>query len=115
MKLIQHLSDEVWCTMWDTKESYAWKYHQKVKDTLGSGSRASQSQGLRPKKKHNLSVDQMLDMVGKKYREKTKMGCFFFMDFENDKYYTTWHTTKNTQQTLGERAQGAPLPAPCPI
>ena len=27
MKPIRFLSNEVWCTMWDTKESHASKYH----------------------------------------------------------------------------------------
>ena len=31
-KPIQFLSNEVWATMWDTKQSYASKYQQKSKD-----------------------------------------------------------------------------------
>ena len=64
-------------------------YHQKAKERQGNGNRVSQSQRWQTRKKHNVSVDHMLDRVGKKYREKTKAGYFWFMDFEDDKYYVT--------------------------
>ena len=75
--------------MWDTKELYATMYHQKANERQGNGNRASQSQGSRPRKKHNLSVDQMLVRGEKKYHEKTNAGYFWFIDFEDDKYYVT--------------------------
>ena len=72
MKPIQLLSNEVLAT----KESYANKYHQKSKERQENGGRSSQSQGSRPRKKHNLSVQQMLDKGGQQCREKTKAGYF---------------------------------------
>ena len=87
MKLNQFLN--VWATMWDTKESYANKYHQKSKERQENGGRSSQSQGSRPRKKHNLSVEQMLDRGGRKYRKKTKAGYFWFVEYEGDKFYMT--------------------------
>ena len=76
LKLIQLLSNEVWATIWDTKESYASKYHQKSKDGQEAVGRNSKSQGSRSRKKHDLSVEQMLDKGGKKYREKARVGYF---------------------------------------
>ena len=81
MKPIQFLSNEVWYTMWDTKESYATKYHHKTKERYCNGKPNPQSQESWPGKKHNLSVDLLLDRGGKKYRVKTKAGYFWFMDF----------------------------------
>ena len=72
MKPIQFLSNEVWATMWDTKEAYANEYHQKSKDRQEHGGRNSQSQGSRPRK--SLLVEQMLDRGGRKRWEKTKAG-----------------------------------------
>ena len=46
MKPIQFLSNEVWCTMWDTKESYSTRYHQKAKERQGNSHRNSQLHGL---------------------------------------------------------------------
>ena len=34
-------------------------------------------------------MDHMLDGGAKKYCKKTKAGYFWFMDFEEDKYYVT--------------------------
>ena len=62
---------------------------QKAKERQGNGNWNSQSQGSRPRKTHNLLVDQMIDRGGKKYREKTKARYFWFMDFEEDKCYVT--------------------------
>ena len=76
MKPIQFLSNEVRATMWDTKESYANKYHVKSKERKEHGGRSSQSQGSRARKKHTLSVEQMLERGGRKYRKKSKRSIF---------------------------------------
>ena len=87
MKPIQFLGIEVRATMWDTKESYTNKYDRKSKDRHEHGGRNSQSQGSRLRKKHNLSVQQMLDRGGRKYREKTKAVYFLFVEYEGDKFH----------------------------
>ena len=74
MKPVQCLSNEVWATMWDTCGTN--KYHQKSKERQDNGGRSSQSQVSKPRKKHNLSVEPMLDRGARKYREKTKAGHF---------------------------------------
>ena len=78
MKAVQFLSNEVQATMWDTKESCANKYHQKSKQRQENGGRSSQSQGSRPRKKHDLLVEQMLNRGGSTYRDTTKAGYFWF-------------------------------------
>ena len=104
LKLIQFLSNEVCATMWDTKESYASKYHQKSKDRKEHVGRNSQSQGSQPRKKHNLSMEQMLDRGGKKYREKTKAGYFRFIEYEGDTFYmTTTSDAYNVQNDPPEK------------
>ena len=75
--------------MWDTKESYANMYHQNSKDRQEHVGRNSQSQRSRPRKRHNLLVEQMLDRGRRKYREKTKAGYFWFIEYEGDKFYMT--------------------------
>ena len=70
MTPVMYLSDEVWSTMWDTKELGVSNMKREI-ERGGGGGRLSQSQGSRPKKKHTLLVDRMLDRGGKKYREKT--------------------------------------------
>ena len=57
IKPIQFLANEVWCTMWDTKESYSTKFQQQAKQRQGNGNRNSQSQDSQPRKNHNLLVD----------------------------------------------------------
>ena len=76
LKLIQFLSNEVCATIWDTKESYSSKYHQKSKDRQEHVARNSQSQGSRPRKKHDQSKKQMLDRGGENNRETTKAVYF---------------------------------------
>ena len=89
MKPIQFLSNEVWAAMWDMKESYANKYHQKFKERQDTGGRDSQSQVSRLREKHNMSGEEMLDRGGRKCREKTKAGHFWFVEYEGNKFYIT--------------------------
>ena len=86
---IQLTTNEVRATMLDTKESYTNKYYQKSKDRQEHVGRNSQSQGSRPRKKHNPSLEQMLDRGGKKDREKIKAGYLWFIEYEGDKFYMT--------------------------
>ena len=74
MKPIQFRSNDVWATMWGMKESCANKYHHTSTECQDNRGRSSQSQGSKPRKKHNLSVEQMLAEAEESTARKSKRG-----------------------------------------
>ena len=95
MKPIQFLSNEVWCTMWDTKEAYSTKYQQKAKEHERQHKSKLTAAGV-------MAEEEAQPIGGPDARQGWKevpgedQGYFWFMDFEDNKYCVTrraMHTT----------------------
>ena len=73
MKALQ-FRNEVRATMWDTKESYAHKYHQKSKERQENGGGSSQSKGSKPRKSTTCRLGRCWKGEDESGEKKPKQG-----------------------------------------
>ena len=89
MKLIQFLSHEVWATRWDTKESYANKYHQKQRNATNMEAEACSRKHLGRAKSIPCRLNRCWAGEEESTEEKSKRVFFWFVEYDGHKFYTT--------------------------